>query len=408
MQKFTKLALAGLVILASSCSKNDKTSGPTGQATYILGLGITVSSGSTATTTNYVVKANSLDSGTISPLGNGLTLLGYRDYAIGNSTVFAIGGLDVTNINGIDQDANGNLVVSGSTNLDVAGDDIQQADASQMLELKIPGSAAAGNNIVFNMIDISTKAINKTYTVDATPLMRGGDYPTYTGMSIKGNQLFVSFMHFTASYTTLHTDTNYIAVFSYPNIAYQKTIVDARTGPTGAWATKDGLLQDEKGDIYAMSSTNIGNGYSQSTKPGGFLRIKSGATDFDADYFWNTDAVTGKISHIKYLGNGLAFATISTVARPTQWADVSLKMAIIDIYNQKVTDVKLDGGTAANLIHDGNGGRSFPVLYANNKVYYTATIGGATNIYVIDPATATAKKGAQINATFTGGIFKVK
>jgi hypothetical protein len=410
-QLLTQSLFAAMAVLAVSCSKTKNTNTePAGQASYVVGVGITTSSGTTSTTTNYVVKSNDLTTGTISPVANGLTLVGYRDYSIGNNTVFAIGGLGVTDINGINQDASGKLIVSGSTTLDKAGDDVQQVDASQMLELKYPAKAD-GANAVFNFINIDSKAITKSYTSPVTPLIAGSDYPIYSGFVVRGNQLFVSYLHFDASYNTNHVDTNYIAVYSYPEIAYQKTITDTRTGPTGAWQTKNGLFKDEKGDIYAMSSSNISNGYSKSTKPGGFLRIKSDATTFDQSYFFNTDLLGGKISHIKYLGNGLVFATISTIQNQTaadRWGDKSLKMSIIDVYNQKITDVKLAGGNSASLIHAGNGGRSFPVLADGGKVYYTATIGATTNIYVIDVATATATKGAQVDATFVGGIFKIK
>lgn len=409
-QLFSKGLLATMALLAVACKKNSTNTEPAGQATYVLGVGITTSSGTTSTTTNYVIKANDLTSGTITPVGNGLTLTGYRDYAQGNNTVFALGGLGVTDVNGITQDASGKLTVSGTASLDIAGDDIVQVDNSQMLEFKYP-SIAQGNNAVFNFINIDSKGITKTYTSPVAPLVAGGDYPVYTGMVIRDNQMFVSYMHFDASYNTNHVDTNYVAIYSYPEIKYQTTITDTRTGPTGAWETKDGLFKDEKGDIYAMSSSNISNGYSKSTKPGGFLRIKSGTTAFDQSYFFNTDLLGGKISHIKYLGNGLVFATISTLTNQTaadRWGDKNLKMSIIDVYNQKITDVKLSGGTVTSLIHNGNGGRSFPVLYDNGKVYYTATINNSTNIYVVDVASATATKGAAVDATFVGGIFKMK
>lgn len=83
-------------------------------------------------------------------------------------------------------------------------------------------------------------------------------------------------------------------------------------------------------------------------------------------------------------------------------------MAIIDLYGQKIENIVLKGGAYTDLIHDGNGGLSFPVMYDNSKVYYTATIGGVSNIYVVDVATATATKGARVDATFVGGIFKIK
>jgi hypothetical protein len=401
------VACVALTAMSCSDSEDPSTPEPEGEASYVLGMGVT----SSGTNTNYVVKAKDLMTGKISPVGNGLALIGYRDFSQGNNTVFAIGGLGEVNVNGITQDAAGKLTLSGSATFDRAGSDIQQVDPKQMLALEYPVQAG-GDKARFYFVDIDTKAITKNFSTPVAPLIAGGDYPVYTGMAVRGNQLFVSHMHMDADYNTDHVDTNYVAVYSYPELKFEKLITDARTGPSGAFQTKNGLFSTENGDIYAMSSSNISNGYSKVTKPGGFLRIKNGETAFDPSYFFNTDKLGGKVSHIKYLGNGLLFATISTIEKQSfkddRWGDKKLKMAIIDINNQKITDVKLEGGSVNDLIHDGNGARSFPVLSDAGKVYYTITTAAGTNIYQIDVASATAKKGAAVEATFVGGIFKVK
>lgn len=400
-------AVTGLALLSAACSSNSDNPTPTTPASYVLGVGV----GNYPNTVNYTVKSTDLMTGTISAVSNGLPLVGYRDYSQGNSTVFAVGGFEQANVNAVTQDASGKLAVSGTATFDRAVDDMQQVDNNQMLALEYP-TKAAGNNARWYFVDINSKAITKNFTTPLAPLVAGGDNPVYSGMVVRGNQLFVSNLHFDAAYNTNHVDTNYVAVYTYPEIKFEKLIIDTRTGPTGAWQTKNGLFKTENGDIYAMSSSNISNGYSKSTKPGGFLRIKNGETAFDQSYFFNTDKLGGKISHIKYVGNGLLFATISTIATQTatdRWGDQSLKMAIIDVVNQKITDVKLDGGTVNSLIHNGGGGRSFPVLVDGTKVYYTITTSdGATNVYQIDVPTATAKKGATMQATFVGGIFKVQ
>lgn len=397
---------AGFALLAFACSQTNTTDPTPGQTSYVLGMGV----GNYPNTVNYVVKANDLASGAISALGSGLPLVGYRDYAQGNSTVFAVGGLEEANVNAVTQDANGKLTVSGTAAFDRAIDDMQQIDNNQMLAVEYP-TKAEGNNARWYVVDVNSKTITKNMSTPLAPLVAGGDYPAFTGMVLRGNQLFVSHLNTDDLFSTNHVDTNYVAVYSYPEIKFEKLITDPRTGPAGAFLTKNGLFKTEGGDIYAMSSSNISNGFGKSTKPGGFLRIKNGETAFDQSYFFNTDKLGGKISHIKYVGNGLVFATISTINPQTaadRWGDKSLKMAIIDVINQKITDVKPETGTAASLIHNGSGARSFPVLVDGNKVYYPITgSDGSTFIYQIDVSTATAKKGAEVQATFVGGIFKV-
>ena len=409
IKQFLKIGLLlNVVVFTMSCSNDDNsTPDPTDEKTYALGLGVT----SNGTTTNYVAQANDLMTGKISLVGNGLPLIGYRDFTLGNQTLFAVGGFDAADVNGITQDVKGILSIGATVTFDRAVDDMQQVDDTQMLALEYP-TKAEGDQARFYFINIANKAISLQPSSPLAPLVVGGENPSPTGMAVNGNKLFVSFLPFGADFSTKHTDSNYVAVYTYPDIKFEKVITDTRTGPSGAWGTRNGLVKTENGDIYAMSSSNISNGYSQSTKPGGFLRIKNGESTFDPTYFFNTDKLGGKISHVKYLGNGWVFAAISTLTNQTStdaWGDKSLKLAIVDMVNQTITDVKLAGGTVNDLIHNGTGARSFPVLVDQGKVYYPITgSDGATHIYQIDVVTATATKGAEVQATFVGGLFKMK
>lgn len=402
-------SLAAITFLAISCSKDhdDNPDANADPAAYALGVGITAN----GTTTNYVVKAPNLREGTISLENNGLTLAGYRDYTSAGNTIFALGGFEEANVNAVTQDASGKLEVSGNAVLQRPVDGLIPVDDNQMLGIEYP-TIKEGDQAMFYVIDINTQNINKKFALPLTPLIEGGDHPVYSGAVLRDDKLFVSNLHFDASSSTKHTDKNYVAIYSYPEIKLEKLITDTRTGPTGAWETKNGLFLDEQGDIYSMSSSNISNGYSQSTKPGGFLRIKKGEEKFDSSYFFETDKLGGKISHIKYIGDGLVFAAISTLTNQTaddRWGDKALKLSIIDVYNQTITDIKEEGESDINsLIHNGVGGRSFPVLVENGTVYYPITKeDGSTFIYAIDVANKTAKQGAEIQATFVGGVFKM-
>src|SRR5690606_6701571 len=147
------------------------------------------------------------------------------------------------------------------------------------------------------------------------------------------NHLFLSYyIADPNTFNTPATDKAQIAVYSYPGFEFQRVIEDTRTGPIGGFNIKSGLLKDEQGDIYALSHSNPANGYSQSTKPAGILRIKSGQTTFDQNYFFDVAAATGgkTIAHMKYLNNGKVFVEINMTARAQQgrWSDSPLKSAI--------------------------------------------------------------------------------
>ena len=99
-----------------------------------------------------------------------------------------------------------------------------------------------------------------------------------------------------------------------------------------------------------------------------------------------------KPAHIKYIGNGLVFAEVSTISPQTsadRWGDKSLKCCIIDLNNKTVRDIK------EIPVHNGDGGRRFAALV------------DGTYIYQVDPQAATAVRGAKVSTTFVGGFFRL-
>src|SRR5690606_21212532 len=201
---------------------------------------------------------------------------------------------------------------------------------------------------------------------------------------------------------TNDTDRVYVAVYSYPGFALEKIIEDDRTGPAGAFGTRSGIFATESGDVYTVS--HGGYGYSQTTKEPTILKIAAGTAEFDEDYVFRTADVTngGRIVHAIYLGNNKLFATVSTGEQASQWADDNLKFAIVDLAAKTITAV------ADSPTFSGNGGRSFAAFYHDGKAYAAATVNDVLNIYEIDVANATLRKGAQVDASFVGGLGQLK
>lgn len=405
-QLFKNTLFAGLAIAAVSCSKDKgATDVVTGDKTYALGIGIT---SSTNETTNYVVQSSNLMSGTISALGNGLLQTGYRDYAFGGSTFFSIGGLGVVDATAITLDGAGKLTQKSGLTFETDNTDIINIDNNSLLGISSPTAPVVGLNAKFYTVNVASNTLSNKVEVPINSLFPSNkDWVFHTGMVISGSQMFQTFYPVnSATYATQYTDTNYVAVYTYPGLVLQKVIKDTRTGPSGAFNTRSGIVKTEAGDVYTISNSSFANGYSQSTKPAGILKIKAGTTVFDSSYFFNTDAAAngGKIAHAKYIGNGLVFAAITAVV-PTiadRWNDTGLRLAIIDLVNQKITVV------ANAPVFKGNGGRSFAALLDEGKVYTSITVGGVTNIYQVDVASATAVKGAVVEGSFLGGIARLK
>jgi len=370
-------------------------------APYVLSLGVT----SSGNTTYYVVSADNLMEGTINAVGKGIEQNGYRDYQQGGSTIFSIGGLGVTSATAIVRGADGLLQEQGEFVFNASLDGFCQVDENTMVALELPASKEHGSKMTFYTVDAKTAAITTQHSETAVEPLDMLDWPSITGMEYSGGNLYVTYTPMNSTtFETAYTDTCYVAVYSYPDMQLVKLMKDTRMGPGGSWNAFNGLLKNEQGDLYVMSNSALSNGYSQSTKHAGFLKIRKGETTFDKDYFFDFEAATGglKPAHAIYLGNGLVFAEVSTLNPQTaddRWGDKSLKCCIIDLENKTVKDV--DGIP----VHNGNGGRRFACLYEGGYVYLPVSTGEGVYIYRTDAATAKAVRGARVSTTFVGGFF---
>ncbi len=372
---------------------------------YVLGLGVSSSNA----TSYYLVTAADLMKGTISSIGNGVEQTGYRDFQQGGQTIFSIGGLGIAEANGFTLDADGKWQKKGNFVFDASLNGFEQVDSETMLGVEFPKTPQDGDVFKFYTVPIDKVSITRTLSHPVTQLgddVTADNWPSFTGMRISGDKVYLTYylMH-PVSYATPLTDRIWVAVYSYPGLEYIATLTDKRVGPAGAFNTNCGILSDEKGDLYTMSATAKGNGFTQSSLPAGFLRIKKGETAFDETYYFDFEKATGgyKPAHIKYIGNGLAFAEVTTRkdADTDLWSDAALKLYIVDLYNQTAKEV--DGAP----VHNGQGARSFTALVEEPYVYLPITLADGTFVYRTHIADATAEKGAEVQATFVGGLFKL-
>lgn len=402
---FYKAGLLAMLALASfSCKDDDdNNTDPVDEAdkVYVLGLGVTT----TTATTNYVLQTSDLMTGTLTLVNNGILQNGYRDFTRVGDYFYSVGGLGITDVNTLSLDVSGKLTTKTGLTFDAGIADYKDLDGTGKTLLGVAtATPTTGTNALFFQVDAASNTITKSVNVPMNTVYPASqDWWIHTGIVVSGNQAFQTFAPFDLStYATKNTDTAYVAVYSYPDFAFQKTIKDARTGPAGAFGTRSGIFKTESGDIYTVSHT--GYGYSKSTKDAAILKIANGQTVFDQSYFFNTATAAngGRIVHALYIGNNKLFAEISSGAQSSQWADENLRFAIVDLSAKTITAVT-NSPTFA-----GNGGRSFAAMYDDGKAYAAATVNGVCNIYQIDVATATATKGAVVEASFVGGIARLK
>lgn len=396
---FAATLVAATLALASCDDDMGSTEVP--YLPYVLSLGIT----SGGTTTYYVVTTDQLTDSTktIRALGQGIEQTGYRDYQQAGQTLFSIGGRGVAMAAGIQRDGAGYLQEVGKFVFNTTPMGFCQVDAQSMAAMELPTSTGKGGRLTFYTVDIATLALSGKVTTPVAP-MDNLQWPYVTGMQYAGGNLYVSYEPMNPNtFTSDYADTSFVAVYSYPDFKFQTLMKDTRFGNIGSWNAFNGFQKDENGDLYAMSNTSTANGFSQSPKHCGFLKIKAGELSFDPDYSFDFQALTGqKVAHWLYLGNGKVFAEVTTRLDASAWSDADLKCCIIDLVNKTSVDVQ------GIPVHNGNGGRRFACFYENGTVYLPVSTPNGVYVYCTDVPTATAHKGAQVSATFVAGVFKLR
>lgn len=382
------VAMGVAILLLGSCEKEEETVKPD-TAKYIVHLRV----GSSGETADYILTEDSITSGTISSEGRGIEQIGWRYSANTSKTLLSIGYYDDNNAIGYGLNENGELYEKGKfafeTTLDVFSREIGEG---KLVAMEVPRSGFADR--VFHHIDgdnveVVGKKPTRIYENKEDSLVA---WPT--ALVKKDDKLFVPFytLHANGSFATPSTDTAFVAVYSYPDFEFQRYIKDTRMGPMGIYGNSNGMVKTENGDLYGYSAASLACGFTTQQKNSGILRIKSGEMAFDEDYFFDIEAKTGgdKLAYFEYVGNGKAVGRLIT-EESSLWsyygsADVC-KLVVLDLEAKTITPI--DGVP----LHRG---QYAPMLVKDGKVYVNITTSENAHIYEIDPATATAEKGAEI------------
>lgn len=162
------------------------------------------------------------------------------------------------------------------------------------------------------------------------------------------------------------------------------------------------LGKADNGDVYVFS----GHFEKNSTKPAGALLIKKDATDFDKDYFFNIDNVSGgyPFRSVFHITGAKFLLEFYNDKGEIQTNSPAAKYAIVDAAAKTLTWVTglpepANITNTVGVIAMGYKGKCYlPVAEKNNDAA----------IYVIDPTTAQAKKGLVVKgAQGIRGIGKI-
>jgi hypothetical protein len=403
----TLLALAFVGILSSCDKKSEREVIPENPGNYIIAVTPTAIAG----VADYLLTASRLDSGAVSIIGNGVEQDGtYRYYVTANNKFFSMlygqgspGAVTVYNVK------DGKLAkLNDFTSATVhafapVNDDI--------LMVKVPRAiAAAGTPTVYNWYRVNTTSNVQVAegTLDAIVPTGNGEIAHLSWIKQVGNKVFAPFFGITGrNFFTKYPDQAGIAVFSYPEMKYEKTIKDTRTSFIGRYFT-DGLGLVENGDVYAFSSsvatdddpaTAAVDAKLTSTKPSAITRIKGGTTEFDQSYFFNFEEVSKGyvITNWLYVGQNKFVANIEP--KETKGPYVTGKaLAIVDVVNKTVTTVTgfADPKTISSITTTNYSPKDGRTAYIGVNLTDATTF-----VYKIDASNATAKKGLKVE----GGLI---
>lgn len=400
------LALAFAGVLSSCEKKENREVVPPNPGNYI----IAVTPTAIANKADYLVTASSLESGAVSIIGNGAEQDGtYRYYVTANNKFFSMlygqGSPGAVTVYGITDGKLKKLndYVSATVHAFAPVND-------DILTIRVPRRmAAAGTPTVYEWYRVSTNTNQEVAkgTADAITPSGNGEIAHLSWIKQVGNKVFAPYFSIYNSFFTKFPDEAGIAVFSYPDMKYEKTIRDTRTSFIGRYFT-DGLGVVENGDCYAFSSsvaadddpaTTVVDAKMTSTKPSAITRIKAGTTEFDQSYFFNFEEASNGyvITNWLNIGQGKFIANIEPKATKGQYV-VGKRLAIVDVVAKTVKAVtgfpdvaQISSVTTTNYSPK------------DGKTGYIGVnfISGATYVYKIDGVTATATQGIKVE----GGVI---
>jgi len=412
MKTTYKILLTCAVIstmLLNACSKSDdpKTEEPisSNSSKYVF----VYSGGATGTAGTYIITADDVSQGKVSSTNNGVETDAYS-FILQNNKVFAQAYNDQGPVTPFGLGADGKVGVTGRIVTTFRTGVYGTMNEDAWIGGSDPRRNGIGELFHFDAVNLLLKG--KT-TTDLKAITKTGANAVWTGLFQVDNKFYMPYYKFfpppaTAPFnqgTYGSLDSTWVAVFSYPEMVYEKTISDDRTGYVGNWFSMQGLKQIENGDVYTWSTAPEANGV-KSTKPSGIVRIKKGTEVFDKSYFFNMEEVAhAKIARGAYIANGKFLMALYAGATTGDISGGRVKMAIVDVNSKKVKYV--DGIPEhnqplfkLNTYYEGDGKTIDYVFKDDSGQFY---------VYVINAETATSKKGLHLEgATDVTAISKIK
>ncbi|HIW10000.1 MAG TPA: DUF4374 domain-containing protein [Candidatus Rikenella faecigallinarum] len=447
------LSLAGLAFLTACEEKTGTTPPPaSGQSAYVISASVT---GAGGTSSNYLLTSSTLSEGSVTALGNGLeTATGTAWLFYGDSYLYRLqynqGNAGVTT--SYEMSSAGKVVARPSeynikrfTSYGPYGDYIittSTGDVESAVDAE--GNTAQGFLVSYLHVRNETTTL-ATLSQLSENFLGNGEYVTFAGILEANNKLYTAVIPMGLSKYGVKADGG--KWVKYPDLvktesggsgssAYEAGELQWTQYPDEAWvAIFDNenfenpiLMKTDKisyacgrnrsqyyqtiwaadnGDVYVFSSAYAKiqtDPRQQTTLPSGVVRIKAGADAFDADYYFDIEAASGgqpmfRCWHIVGDYFLLQMYTQGLNSRGTG----TTKMAV---YKGETQEFKyVEGLPSVDVISSFSG-----IPYCEDGMAYIGvmtTDGNLPTVYRIDPSTAQATPGLQVNATSISSIGKL-
>ncbi|MDR1347951.1 MAG: DUF4374 domain-containing protein [Prevotellaceae bacterium] len=271
------------------------------------------------------------------------------------------------------------------------------------------------DGVTFNFIDLNNNFALQGKTITTLNITGNGDQATLSGIVDMGNGEFLTGLVVSqprdpnatggaSSGTITYPDSVWVAAFD-ANLNLKRIYRDDKISYSSGRYRSQYYSQIGKaadGSIYVFS----GSYESTTTKPCGALKINKNATTFDQSYYFNIEEKTGgyrfrKVWHIAEnyfmleLYNDDKNTPVTVNSAATQYGIVDMAAKTF----RWITGIPAKGritGTGLPMAYEGK--MYFPIV---EESAYPA-------IYIIDPATASARKGISITgATSLNAIGKL-
>jgi len=413
LHKSTLSTMALVICLSATFSCKKKSSSeetiapiPAGSSRYAVSVRV---QGTGETTADYVLTTDNIMSGEISVVGKGIEQPGWCYYMGNGNNLFSINygeeGTRAYSLGGTEK-----LVEKGKFWVDRL-DCMGKVDENYSIGIGAPWGGGS-YDCELMVVDVNKVAISSRrthYLYKSSPDDKLNKWPT--GAIARDGKIYVPFYPLDGpTWETPIMDTAYVSVYKYPTLEYITTIKDPRGAPIGMYGSVPSIVMTENKDIYTISPNAYVAGYTKTGNPSSILRIKNGEDKFDTSYFFNfEEQMNAKLVMINYIGNNKALIRYTLSSNDNSdrvWGLYSIslpfcKLAIVDLVTKEVKPI--------TDIPDHGSGYAGGAFMENGKAYIsiTSSIAGEVRVYEIDPATATAKKGAVVKGLEAPLIYKL-